>query len=368
MKKHKIKIGLIFGGRSGEHEVSLISAWNIFHGFDQKKYDVSLIGIDKKGDWHLGNGENFWINPKDPKKVKLNLKSPVVTVVRGKNNSHIIDLKTGKRIANVDVFFPITHGTYGEDGCLQGMLEMMDVAFVGPGVLGSAVGMDKDVMKRLLRDSGLNVSKFHVLRSSQNINACLSKIIADLKFPIFVKPASLGSSVGISKAENKNELLSAIELAFKYDTKVILEQTIVGREIECGILGNENPLASIPGEIQLKNGFYSYDAKYVDENSATPVIQAKLPSPIAKKIQKMAVAVFETLECEGLGRVDFFLTDKNEIFVNEINTLPGFTSVSMYPKMIEQTGIRYSDLLDKLIALALERKRKREHLKRDFNA
>lgn len=367
MKKNKIKVGLIFGGRSGEHEVSLISAWNIFHGFDQKKYDICLIGIDKKGDWHFDKSENVWINPGDQKKVKLNLKTPIVTIIRGKNNSHIVDLKTGKNVASVDVFFPITHGTYGEDGCLQGLLEMMDAAFVGPGVLGSAVGMDKDVMKRLLRDAGLNVSKFHILRSGQNINSSLSKIISDLKFPIFVKPASLGSSVGISNAENKKELLVAIETAFQYDVKVILEQTIVGREIECGVLGNENPLASIPGEIELKNGFYSYDAKYIDGDSAIPVVQAKLSTSIAKQIQKLAVAVFETLECEGLGRVDFFLTDKNEIFVNEINTLPGFTNVSMYPKMIEKTGIKYSDLLDKLIVLALERKKKREHLKRDFN-
>lgn len=368
MKKNKIKVGLIFGGKSGEHEVSLISAWNIFHGFDRKKYDVCLVGIDKKGAWHFAKDEKFWINSESPEKVKLNIKTPLITIVRKKNDVCIVDLLTGKNIAKVDVFFPIAHGTFGEDGCLQGMLEMVDVAFVGPGVLGSAVGMDKDVMKRLLRDAGLNVSKFHVLRSNQNVSSSLAKIVADLKFPIFVKPASLGSSVGISKAENKKELLRAIEIAFQYDTKVILEQTIAGREIECAVLGNENPLASIPGEIQLKNGFYSYAAKYVSADSATPVVQAKLTSAVAKKIQKLALDVFKVLECEGLGRVDFFLTAKNEIFVNEINTLPGFTNVSMYPKMIEQTGIKYSDLLDKLIALALERKEKRKHLKRDFSA
>ena len=363
MAKKKIKVGLIFGGRSGEHEVSLVSAWNIFHGFDKQKYDVSLIGIDKNGGWHFNKGEIFWLNPENPKSVKLNTKTTVVTVVNKKGATYIIDLATGKNIAKIDVFFPITHGTYGEDGCLQGMLEMADAAFVGPGVLGSAVGMDKDVMKRLLRDAGLKVSKFHILRAGQNNIKKIAEIIADLKFPIFVKPASLGSSVGISKAENKKELLKAIEFAFRYDVKVILEQTVNGREIECGVLGNMNPLASIPGEIRLKKGFYSYDAKYVDADSAVPVVRAELATPIRKKIQQLAVRVFEVLECEGLGRVDFFLTPKDEIFVNEINTLPGFTNISMYPKMLEQSGIGYADLLDRLIELALERKSSREHLR-----
>lgn len=368
MTKNKIKLGLIFGGRSGEHEVSLISAWNIFHDLDRKKYEVFLLGIDKQGAWHFGKDEKFWLIPEDPKKVKLNLKTPIITITRKKKEIVALDLVTGKILAKFDVFFPITHGTFGEDGCLQGMLEMLDAPYVGPGVLGSAVGMDKDVAKRLLRDAGLNVSKFHILRVGQDISKSLSKIITDLKFPIFVKPASLGSSVGISKAENKQELVSAIKLAFQYDNKIILEQTVVGREIECSVLGNAKPLASIPGEIQLAKGFYSYTAKYVEADSAKPVVKAELPSNIVKKIQKLAVEVFETLECEGMGRVDFFLTARNEIFVNEINTLPGFTSISMYPKMLEQTGIKYQDLLNKLIDLALERKESQKKLKRDFKA
>jgi len=368
MAKNKIKLGLIFGGRSGEHEVSLVSAWNILHGLDRKKYDICLIGIDKKGAWHFGKDEKFWIKPENPKVVKLNLKTPTVTIVRKRDDVFIIDLVTGKNISKVDVFFPITHGTFGEDGCLQGMLEMMDVPFVGPGVLGSAVGMDKDVMKRLLRDAGLKVSKFHILRAGDDIAKKLPKIVRDLKFPIFVKPASLGSSVGISKAENKTQLLLAIETAFKYDFKVIFEQTVIGREIECSVLGNSDPIASIPGEIKLGKEFYSYAAKYVEAESATPVVRAELPNSIVKKIQKLAIEVFQTLECEGMGRVDFFLTEKNEIFVNEINTLPGFTSISMYPKMLEQSGIGYQDLLDRLIGLAFERKIKQQKIKRDFKA
>lgn len=365
MVKNKIKVGLIFGGRSSEHEVSLVSAWNIYHGFDKKKYDVCLIGIDKNGGWHLGSGEGSWVNPEDSKKVELNTKAPLVAIVNKKKAVYVIDLNTGKNMVKIDVFFPITHGTFGEDGCLQGMLEMMDAAYVGPGVLGSAVGMDKDVMKRLLRDAGFNVSKFHVLRIGIDIPKKINKIISDLKFPIFVKPASLGSSVGISKAENKKALLEAIDFAFEFDVKVILEQTVVGREIECGILGNTNPLASIPGEIKLNKGFYSYGAKYVDVDSAVPIVRAQLPVAIRKKIQQLAVKVFETLECEGLGRVDFFLTSKKEIFVNEINTLPGFTSISMYPKMLERSGIGYATLLDSLIALALERKARRKNLRYD---
>lgn len=362
----KIKVGLIFGGRSGEHEISLVSAWNIFHGLDRKKYEIWLLGIDKKGAWHLGSTEAFWQNPTNPEKVKLNSKTPLVTVVRKQKEICVIDLQNGKNLAKVEVFFPITHGSFGEDGCLQGMLEMLDAPFVGPGVLGSSVGMDKDVAKRLLQQAGLAVSKFHILKSSEAIEKKLPKIIADLKFPIFVKPANLGSSVGISKAQNKSQLLAAIELAFQYDSKIILEQTVIGREIECSVLGNENPMASIPGEIKLGKDFYSYAAKYVDAQSATPVVKADLPAGIAKKIQQLALQVFEILGCEGMGRVDFFLTEKNEIFVNEINTLPGFTSISMYPKMLEQSGIAYGDLLDKLIELALARKTRQQILKRDF--
>ncbi len=368
MASNKIRVGLIFGGRSGEHEVSLISAWNIFHGLDRKKYEVSLLGIDRQGTWHFGKKQNFWVNPEDSKKVRLNSDALAVTIVRKRSEICVIDLKDGKNVAKIDVFFPITHGTFGEDGCLQGMLEMLDAPFVGPGVLGSAVGMDKDVAKKLLLQAGLSISKFHTLRLGQDTARKISEIIADLKFPIFVKPANLGSSVGISKAENKKQLLSAIKLAFQYDTKIVLEQTVVGREIECSVLGNERPLASTPGEIKLAKGFYSYAAKYFEVDVAMPIVKAQLSKATVKKIQKLAVEVFQVLQCEGMGRVDFFLTKEDKIFVNEINTLPGFTGISMYPKMLEQTGIKYQDLLDRLISLALKRKENQRKLKRDFKA
>lgn len=354
--KRKIRVGLIFGGRSGEHEVSLISAWNIFNGFDRKKYEIIPIGIDKNGSWHLGKDENIWLYPENVKKVKLNIKAELITAIRKKKDICLISIENGKTLSKIDIFFPITHGTYGEDGCLQGFLETIGAPYVGPGVLGSAVGMDKDVAKRLLRDAGFKQSKFHVINSHETgFPKKLPNIIKDLKFPIFVKPARQGSSVGISKAENKKQLLEAIREAFRFDSKVILEEMIVGREIECSVLGNENPIASELGEICLTKGFYSYDAKYVEEETAKPVVGIKISSSLKKKIQQAALDVYKTLECRGLSRVDFFLTKSNEIYVNEINTLPGFTSVSMYPKMLEQSGIKYEDLLDKLISFALEK-------------
>jgi D-alanine-D-alanine ligase len=367
MAKSKIKIGLIFGGRSGEHEVSLISAWNIFHGLDRKKYDVVTIGIDKQGEWHIGRKEELWIHPESPEKVRLNIRTPKITVVRKKNNACLIDLTTGKNVARIDVFFPITHGTYGEDGCLQGMLEMMGAAYVGPGVLGSAVAMDKDVAKRLLKDAGFNVADSFILRKGEVFEKHLTRIIRELGLPIFVKPARQGSSVGISKAENKKDLTKAIMEAFQYDTKIILEKAIIGREIECAILGNENPIASIPGEIRISKGFYSYRAKYIDSDTALPVVCADLTVLMARKIQELAMEVFKTLECEGLSRVDFFLTKSGKIYVNEVNTLPGFTNISMYPKMMEQSRVKYSELLDRLIKLAQDRKKQQDKLKRDFS-
>lgn len=352
----KIKVGLVFGGKSSEHQVSLVSAWNIFHGFDSKKFDVFPVGISKEGEWYYKKNETLWCNTDNIKKISLNLKTPQITVANVKNKTFLINLKNGEKITDIDVFFPITHGTYGEDGCLQGFFETIGCAYAGPSVLGSAVGMDKDVAKRLLKEAGFEQSKFYVLRREEKINTKLPGIIKNLKFPIFVKPARQGSSVGISKAENKKQLLDSIDEALKYDSKIILEQAIVGREIECSVLGNNDIIASNPGEICLQKGFYSYDAKYVDEDAAKPVVNATLSSALKKKIQQMAIEVYKTLECEGFSRVDFFLTKENKIFVNEINTLPGFTNVSMFPKMFENSGIKYSELLERLVFLAIERK------------
>lgn len=365
--KRKLKIGLVFGGKSGEHEVSLVSARSIYGALDKKKYDIKLIGIDKKGEWHLGDPKNLWIQSKIIKDMRMNLKAPKITAVNKNGKVCLIDLKNGKNIADIDAFFPITHGTFGEDGCLQGFLELLNAAYVGPGVLGSAVGMDKDLMKRVLQHAGIRVAKFYILRRKDRSGKNISLIAKDLKFPIFAKPCNLGSSVGISKARNKKELNKAIKLAFQFDNKVILEEFIKGREFECSVLGNENPIASFPGEIKLTPGhFYSYHAKYIADDIATPTPVADLPKDMVKKIQETAIRVFKILNCEGMGRVDFFLTPKGKLYANEINTLPGFTSVSMYPKMFEASWISYPQLLDKLIQLGIERKERNDKLKRDY--
>jgi D-alanine-D-alanine ligase len=358
----KLNIGLIFGGKSGEHEVSLVSARSIFEALDKKKYDVQLIGVDRNGSWHLGKNQSIWIGEKGVGKLKLNTKLPTVTAISEKGKVFLIDIRNGKRLASVDVFFPITHGTFGEDGCLQGFLELLDAAYVGPNVLGSAVGMDKDVMKKLFREAGIPIGKFYTLsrNGKQNINA----IVKNLKFPIFVKPANLGSSVGISKARNKKELHKAIKVAFQFDHKIVLEEAIQGREIECSVLGNERPIASWPGEIKLASDFYSYEAKYINDQASTPVPKADLDKKTVKKVQELAIKIFQILNCEGMGRVDFFLKKNGEILANEINTLPGFTSVSMYPKMFAESGMPYPKLLDTLIQLALERKERNAKLKR----
>lgn len=362
----KINLGLVFGGRSGEHEVSLTGGLSIYKALDKKKYDITLIGIDKKGNWYLGNPKNSWINPESIKSIRLNTNAPRITAVNKNSRVNLIRLDNGRSVAKIDVFFLKTSGTFGEDGCLQGFMETIGAAYVGPGVLGSAVGMDKDVMKRLFREAGIPIGKFYALKKQDANEKRILAIIKDLKFPIFVKPANLGSSVGISKAKDRKELKKAIELAFKYDNKIVLEEFIQGREIECSVLGNEKPIASLPGEIKLQSEFYSYEAKYINENDAIPTPVADLPKEKIKKIQELAIKVFQVLECEGMGRVDFFLAKRGKIYANEINTLPGFTNVSMYPKMFAESGIPYPKLLDKLISLALEREKRNAKLKRDF--
>jgi D-alanine-D-alanine ligase len=318
MVKKKIKIGVLFGGKSAEHEVSLKSAKNVINALDKNKYQVVSRKINKDGKFKLSIVENF------------------------------------------DVIFPVMHGPFGEDGSMQGLLKLADVPFVGPSVLGSAVGMDKDVMKRLFRDAGIPIGKFIALKTSDKIN--FNKIKKELGLPLFIKPANMGSSVGVSKVRNEKELRKAIKEAFKFDTKIVIEENIPGREIECAVLGNEVPMASIPGEIIANQDFYSYDAKYIAEGSVAE-IPAKIPQKTAKKIQELAIKVFGVLNCEGMGRVDFFLKKNGEVVVNEINTIPGFTNISMYPKLWEASGIALPKLLDRLIELAFERFAKEKKLK-----
>lgn len=349
--KKKIRVGIIFGGKSTEHEVSIQSAQSIYSALDKKKYNIFLIGIDKQGRWHMQNEEKL-----------LDTKSNfLVAANKTKNPLH---LSPGKDIwfsdeskdTHLDVIFPVLHGTNGEDGSVQGMLKVLNIPCVGSGVLGSAIGISKDITKKLLTGAGIPVADFLVFKESEREKIKFSEIKNRLGLPFFVKPANLGSSVGVSKVKNKRELADAIKQVFMYDTKILFEEYIKGREIECAVLGSDVPTASVPGEvIPVGHEFYTYESKYMDEKGYKLVIPANLPKRIAKKIQQQAISVFKTLECSGMARVDFFVTSNHQIIVNEINTIPGFTKISMYPKLWEASGVSYPDLINRLIELAIER-------------
>lgn len=302
---NKIKVGIIFGGKSAEHEVSLQSAKNVIEAIDKDKYDPVLIGVDKKGKWHLYSEAEFLLNGEDPKFIKLNNEVGQGVALIPQSDGKMMGFGGGDLDKCLDVVFPILHGPFGEDGTIQGLLKLANIPFVGAGVLGSAVGMDKDVMKRLLREAGIPIGKFLAIR--QNSIPTYHEIVEKLGSPFFVKPANLGSSVGISKVEKEEDFSKAIGEAFGFDRKIVIEENIEGREIECSVLGNDEVIASVPGEVISSHGFYSYEAKYLDEHGAILKIPADLSEEIVKKIQILAVKVFKTLECEGLSRVDFFL-------------------------------------------------------------
>lgn len=348
----KIRVGIIFGGRSAEHEISLLSASNIINSIDTEKYEPVLIGIDKAGVWFLCDHSSI-INSDDPKRIALDTSGVRRIVLAPGSKGVITALDSVRSAERIDVAFPILHGSFGEDGAIQGHLMVADIPLVGAGVLGSAVGMDKDVMKRLLRDAGIPIGRFVTIKEKQV--SPFEEIAAQLGLPLFVKPANLGSSVGVSKANSKEEYERAIHEAFQYDTKILIEEYIKGREIECAVLGGEDLVASIPGEIIPSHEFYSYEAKYIDEKGAELVIPAQLSGGVVKKTQELAIKTFTILECFGMARVDFFLTQTGDIFVNEINTIPGFTPHSMYPKLFEYSGVSCTELIDRLIQLALQR-------------
>jgi D-alanine-D-alanine ligase len=352
----KLRVAILFGGRSAEHEISLVSARNIAAAMDKKKYRVSAIAIDKEGRWYLDRGGSLLRG-----KPRARVEPPGR---RRAGSSGLLSGDTGLRaLAGVDVVFPVLHGPFGEDGTVQGLLKLANLPFVGAGVLGSAVGMDKDVMKRLLRDAGIPTPQFLVFERAEKDQISFKHVRRELGIPVFVKPANLGSSVGINKAADAAEFTRAVKDAFRYDNKILIEENISGREIECAVLGNEKPQASVPGEIITGHSFYSYEAKYLDENGARLVIPAKLPAALTRRVQDLALQAFNTLCCTGMGRVDLFLRGKDELFVNEINTIPGFTSISMYPKMWGASGLSYPRLIDRLIELALEQFRAEQRLK-----
>jgi len=363
-RRSKLTIGVLYGGRSGEHDVSLCSAASVVAALDKTKYDVVAIGIDRDGRWYVQDRPEI-IADKDFGRI-LSLKKKgawLVNHFEDRNRLHLYDMDSrGKKVV-VDLVFPVLHGTYGEDGTMQGLLELARVPYVGVDVAGSAIGMDKDVAKRLLAQEGvpvvpwITVSRSDWLARPQKI---LRGALKRLEMPVFVKPLRTGSSVGIKKVKVKKDLAPAVDYAFGFDTRIMIEKGIDCREIECAVLGNEDPRASVLGEILPTHEFYSYEAKYLDPEGAKMNIPAKIPARLAAAIRKCAVLGYRALNCNSMARVDFFLDKKTGAFyLNEINTLPGFTSISMYPKLWEATGLSYSGLLDRLVELALARHREK---------
>jgi D-alanine-D-alanine ligase len=350
----KLRVGIVFGGKSSEHEVSLQSAKNIVDALDKTRFEPVLLGMDKTGRWQLNAPESWLNHAEDPAHIALNPSQHRLALLPGSEAPALTDTLSGESLP-VDVIFPIVHGTLGEDGSLQGMLRMANLPFVGSDVLGSAASMDKDVAKRLLRDAGINVAPFVTLKPATRDSVDFATLSQRFGLPMFVKPACQGSSVGVSRVTSAQEYQAALDLAFRFDTKVIVEQGIQGREIECAVLGNDQPQASTCGEIVVSAQFYSYDAKYISDSQANVVVPADLPPEINDRIRAIAVQAYQALECCGMARVDVFLTPNNEVIVNEINTLPGFTNISMYPKLWQASGIGYRDLISRLIDLALER-------------
>jgi D-alanine-D-alanine ligase len=383
----KLRVGILFGGRSGEHEVSLLSAASVLNAIDKQKYDVVPIGITKEGRWltdthaeRLLHGESAQESARhlragDPDATPgaaLLAKGEAVIVPPVPESHGLIPFESAsssnQKAIDVDVIFPVLHGTFGEDGTIQGLLELADIPYVGAGVLGSAAGMDKDIMKQLFAFAGLKIVKHvTVLRSQwEKDPKKVTKLVESrLKYPVFVKPANLGSSVGISKAHGRKELGPAIKVAADFDRKIVIEEGVGGkkrkaRELECAVLGNDEPRASTVGEIVPAAEFYDYNAKYIDEGSQ-PVIPAKISKKQMKEVQEMAIRAFQAVDCSGLARVDFLMDPKNgKLYLNEINTMPGFTSISMYPKMWAASGLEYPKLIDRLIELALERHKEKK--------
>ena len=358
----KKRVVILFGGKSGEHEVSIISATSIYKALDKNKYDVSLVGIDKKGKWLLPDETKQLAGSSNPKLVSLNRTNEQVSLLPyASENKNLISLNSNSELNNrVDVIIPVLHGPNGEDGTIQGLLELSQVPFVGSGVLGSALCMDKDAAKRILRDANIPIVPYLCFRKHEfklNAQKIIEQAEKQFGYPYFAKPANLGSSVGVEKIKNKNEALEKLGMSFKFETKVFIEKAINARDFECAVLGNNDPKASIAGEIVPNGEFYSYEAKYVDENGAELLIPAPdISAEQLKKFQKYSIDAFKALECYGLARVDFFLDkDNGNIYLNEVNTFPGFTPVSMYPKLWEASGVSYAQLLDKLIELAIEK-------------
>ena len=344
----KLNLAIVFGGKSTEHEISLLSTRSILTHINEEKYNISLIYIDIDGHWSL--------------KETIDSTSAIpITIIPGSKGAILIDTSSGKHLSIIDVAFPVLHGVFGEDGTIQGFFKMMNVPFVGCGVMASSACMDKDMTKRVLRDAGIGIAPYAI--ATPNHKPTFQELEKHLGTPMFIKPANLGSSVGVFKVSNEAEYKEKIEEALTFDPKVLIEKAILGKEVECAVLGNDKPKASLPGEVVMTTEFYDFESKYVDKDASSTRVPADITESQIDTVRDTAVKAYKAMGCEGLSRVDFFVTNEGEILINEINTIPGFTSISMYPKMWEATGIPYPELIDILIELGIERYNQEQELR-----
>ncbi len=354
----KLCVAIVYGGKSVEHEISLRSASNVAANIDRSAFDVVLLGIDKSGSWFLNTSIDDEIRAGREMSIKLDALDPV-----------LIEIPSGKKI-KVDVVFPVLHGTDGEDGSIQGLFKALNLPLVGSGVLGSAISMDKLISKRVLKECGIPVAAYLEFSRAQKGEIIFREIVHEIGLPFMIKSAALGSSVGISMVKSEEDFIGAIQDSFQYGDKIIIEQFIKGRELECAVMGNEEPRAAYPGEIVMVKDydFYTYTAKYMDENAIDIVLPAKVDKEIMEEIMKISIAAYKALRCDDFARVDLFLTDKNEIIINEINTIPGFTNASMFPMMWQNMGLSYTELISELIQLCLKRFEALKSVETDYNA
>ncbi|MEE9371610.1 MAG: D-alanine--D-alanine ligase family protein [Saprospiraceae bacterium] len=362
----KLNVAVFFGGKSAEHEISLISAQNVIKSLDRQKYIPILIAIDQTGKWYYQSDEALLFVTDDPKKIKILDKSAPVILSPVANDHRLFHSESLRVIDKVDIIYPVLHGTYGEDGAIQGLAKMANLPCVGCGILGSSVGMDKEIMKRVLSANGINNAPYVTIRRNDNPYPDYKEVSNKLGNHLFVKPANMGSSVGITYVKKAEDYPKALEYAFQYDNKIIIESKVNGREVECAVMGNLDPKASIVGEVIPKDGFYSYESKYIDEGGAVLEVPAKISGEELKKIQKLSITTYKVLECRGISRVDMFLTPSGECFVNEINTLPGFTKISMYPMLWKLSGVPIEALVDQLIQYAIKEHQDMENLEVTF--
>jgi D-alanine-D-alanine ligase len=359
----KKNLAVIIGGKSPEHAISLRSGKSVVQALNKEKYTIFVIGIDKKGIWFLHNADDFLENENDTASIALKASGVEVYLYSDGKQTYLLRRSDNRKITRLDVAFPVLHGAFGEDGVIQGIFRSVNLAFVGVDVLASAVGMDKDVAKRLWRDAGIPVADFVTVTPETRNTFTFEIVSTKLGLPLFVKPANAGSSVGVHKVLTAQEYKTALGDSFLYDRKILVEEAIPGIEIEVAILGNEFPKASAVGAIVPTEAFYSFEAKYISSTGAKLLIPAPIPTAVSKRVRNLAIKAFQCIGAEGLSRVDFFLKEDETLVLNEINTLPGFTSISMYPKLWEASGVNYSELLDRLIQLGIKRHQKIKKLK-----